>query len=53
MLCAVVGMIAGDHDHPDARRVALLHGSGNSRAYWIGQTDEAQELEREVVLLAR
>ena len=46
-------MIAGNHDHPDACRVALLHGSGNSRAYWIGQADEAQERKREVVLLAR
>lgn len=46
-------MIAGNHHDSDACRVALLDGGGDGGTYRVGQTHEAQELEGEVMLLAR
>jgi hypothetical protein len=48
-----VGIVPGDHDHPDPRRVALPDRFGDGRAHRVGEPDEAQELEPEVVLLLR
>jgi len=44
------GIIAGDHDDPDTRFVAFLHGNLHFRPNWIGQTDEPNEFKFEIML---
>jgi hypothetical protein len=46
-------VIAGDHDHPDARRAALLDRADNTRTQGIGEANQAQEFEREIPLRLR
>ena len=46
-------VVAGDHDHLDAGRPAFAHRIGHARPQRIGKADEAQELEREIVLRVR
>jgi hypothetical protein len=45
-------VVAGNHYDPNARRIALPDGGGDGRAHRVGQTYEAQKLEREVVLVS-
>jgi hypothetical protein len=47
------GVVAGDHDDPDPRGVALLDRRADGGANGVRKTDEPDELESEVVLLAR
>ena len=43
-------MVAGDHDHPDARLVALGDGLGGRGPQGIAQAQQPQELEVEIML---
>ena len=40
------GIIAGDHDHADARRLALADSCGNGGAQRIGERRQAEQRER-------
>jgi hypothetical protein len=46
-------VVAGDHHHADAGRAALGHGGGHLRAHRVGQAEQPDEFEVEVVFVRR
>ena len=47
------GIIPRNHDHPYPGTIALLDGCGNLRANRVGEADQAQELESDIMLAGR